>query len=132
MWCILLHSLKQERVDLYSGPPSAVSDKKTKIMNAFRKGLVKEEWWSYHKFLHSWIRLFSQRNVDREDLVIDLIDDDERYEAWREADRVAKNEDYMRPDAQQAKDLMGGKGARALEDLSWIDLKVEDDSNKID
>ena len=61
---------------------------------------------------------------------VDLIDDDERYEIWREVDRAEKNEDYMRPDAQHAKNLMGDKGARALEDLSWIDLKVEDDSNK--
>ena len=132
MWCIVLHSLKLERVDLYNGPPSDVRMKKRDLVSTLRKGIMKEDWKCYHKFLRSWALLFIQRREDREDLISDLEDVDERYEVWREADGVEKNEDYMRPDAQQAKDLMGDKGAKVLEDLSWIDLEVEDDPSKTD
>ena len=130
MWCILLHSLKQERVDLYSGPPSIVSDKKWKIMGSFGFRLLKEEWEDYFDFLCRWTRIFRDRKDDRQILTRKMKTDEESLIALQNADRRAKDENYMGPDAKVAKDELGNKRAKALEDLAWIDVKVDINTHK--
>ena len=80
--------------------------------------------------MRQWIRAFRDRSEDRTDLTIEERSPEKIRLILLEADTMTKDEDYMRPDAQGAQTMLGGRGARALEDLSWIDVKVDVKSNK--
>ena len=130
MWCILLHSLKHERADLYTGLPYIVRRLKIAIVTDFERDDLKEDWEPYFKFLRRWVRVFRDRIEDQKDLAIEEKSVEKKLIIWQEAERKSKSEDFMKPDAQMAKKELGSKGAKALEDLSWINVEVYVDYNK--
>ena len=128
MWCIVLHSLKHERVDLYTASLSSVSDKRGSIMYHFDLNFLKREWEYYYMFLVSWLETFEMRWDGRRIFTRKLKTEEEKLEALQKAERRAKDEDYMRQDAEMAREELRDKRVGALEDLSWIDMKVNVDS----
>ena len=54
--------------------------------------------------------------------------EEEKLQALQKAERKAKDEDYMRQDAEMAREELRDKRVGALEDLNWIDMKVNVDS----
>ena len=125
MWCVVLHSLKQERVDLYNGVPSSVSEKKWKMVGSLDLNHLKRDWKYYYGFLDSWLATFSMRWDGRRTFTRKLETDEEKLEALQKAERRAKDEDYMRADAGTAREEFEDKRVRALENLSWIDVKID-------
>ena len=99
-------------------------------MTSFDADFLKAEWVDYYGFLESWVEAFDTRRVDRRNLMRKVKQREKKQEALKKAERKAKDEDYMRPDAKMAKKDLGSKRARALEDLSWIDVKVDINFNK--
>ena len=105
-------------------------EKKGGLLNVFQSGDLKEEWECYFKFLLRWMRAFRSRMDDRRDLAIDETAIEKKLILWKESDRAAKDEESMKPDAQMAQRELRNKGAKALEDLSWIEVKVDVEPNE--
>ena len=129
MWCLVCQSLEKLGKRWYSHDVSDVSVEKKALVLSFTSSYFQAGWRKYYKFIRYWLREFSMRGTDRRDLVDAIVLIEKKREAWLAADRKERNEDYMKPDAEAARDLLTTdgliKGIEPLEDLTWIYVNVD-------
>ena len=125
MWCIIFHSLQRADEDWYSEDPSYMQAKQICLMSRFSMSFLKTEWRPWLMFLFRWIRTYDKRLMDVMDSIRMLDTVEEQQKVRENLDEQSKDEDYMKSDAQLARDLCEDKEAEALQDLGWIDVKVD-------